>query len=96
ISVEQTKQKYNILICDNGIGLPKTGRHKLLEPYMTTRSKGTGLGLAIVKRIMEEHGGNISLNDSPTNSKYEHGALIILSFPINYINDDSIGVNNGR
>ena len=48
---------------DNGKGLPKEGRERLTEPYMTTRSKGTGLGLAIVKKIMEDHGGLLSLED---------------------------------
>ena len=46
-----------IIVEDNGKGLPKEGRERLTEPYMTTRSKGTGLGLAIVKKIMEDHGG---------------------------------------
>jgi two-component system nitrogen regulation sensor histidine kinase NtrY len=49
---------------DNGVGLPPSGREKLTEPYVTTREKGTGLGLAIVKRIMEEHGGEILLQDA--------------------------------
>ena len=44
-------------VIDNGIGLPKENRNRLLEPYVTTREKGTGLGLAIVGRILEEHGG---------------------------------------
>ena len=35
-------------VIDNGIGLPKENRNRLLEPYVTTREKGTGLGLAIV------------------------------------------------
>jgi two-component system, NtrC family, nitrogen regulation sensor histidine kinase NtrY len=52
-----------ILIEDNGRGLPKAERHRLTEPYVTTRAKGTGLGLAIVKKIMEEHGGNLILDD---------------------------------
>jgi K+-sensing histidine kinase KdpD len=47
----------SIVVEDNGRGLPKEGRERLTEPYMTTRSKGTGLGLAIVKKIMEDHGG---------------------------------------
>jgi two-component system nitrogen regulation sensor histidine kinase NtrY len=52
-----------IVIEDNGKGLPVEGRERLTEPYMTTRSKGTGLGLAIVKKIMEDHGGLLSLED---------------------------------
>ena len=51
-------------VVDNGIGLPKENRNRLLEPYVTTREKGTGLGLAIVGRILEEHGGGIELRDA--------------------------------
>jgi two-component system nitrogen regulation sensor histidine kinase NtrY len=51
-------------VVDNGIGLPKENRSRLLEPYVTTREKGTGLGLAIVGRILEEHGGQIELSDA--------------------------------
>ena len=51
-------------VVDNGIGLPKENRSRLLEPYVTTREKGTGLGLAIVGRILEDHGGNIELGDA--------------------------------
>jgi len=53
----------SIVVEDNGKGLPKEGRERLTEPYMTTRSKGTGLGLAIVKKIMEDHGGYLGLDD---------------------------------
>lgn len=61
---------------DNGVGLPKENRHRLAEPYMTTREKGTGLGLAIVKRIMEEHGGSLVLADAENG----HGAMVRLRF----------------
>ena len=64
-------------VTDNGIGLPQENRHRLTEPYMTTREKGTGLGLAIVKRIMEEHGGALVLTDSPLGQ----GACVTLQFP---------------
>ena len=50
-------------IIDNGVGLPKAERHRLAEPYMTTRAKGTGLGLAIVKKVAEEHGGSLEFAD---------------------------------
>ena len=48
---------------DNGLGLPAEGRERLTEPYVTTHAKGTGLGLAIVKKIMEDHHGELVLED---------------------------------
>jgi two-component system nitrogen regulation sensor histidine kinase NtrY len=63
-------------IIDNGIGLPAENRHRLLEPYMTTREKGTGLGLAIVTKIVEDHGGRVELLDSPEAAAGGRGALI--------------------
>ncbi len=49
-------------IADNGIGLP-ADRAKLFEPYVTHRDEGTGLGLPIVVKIIEEHGGSLTLDD---------------------------------
>ncbi|WP_119274200.1 sensor histidine kinase NtrY-like [Taklimakanibacter deserti] len=69
-----------ISVTDNGVGLPKENRHRLTEPYMTTRAKGTGLGLAIVKRIMEEHQGRVVLDDAPADFDGGHGARVTLSF----------------
>jgi two-component system nitrogen regulation sensor histidine kinase NtrY len=69
-----------IRVTDNGIGLPKDNRHRLTEPYMTTREKGTGLGLAIVKRIMEEHHGRILLEDAPGEFDGGRGARVSLHF----------------
>ena len=67
-------------VIDNGIGLPKENRNRLLEPYVTTREKGTGLGLAIVGRILEEHGGRIELHDASEIVPGERGAWIRLRF----------------
>ncbi len=61
-------------VIDNGPGLPKENRERLLEPYVTTREKGTGLGLAIVGKIFEEHGGRIELNDAPADFASGRGA----------------------
>ena len=72
-----------VQVIDNGIGLPKENRQKLLEPYVTTREKGTGLGLAIVGKIMEEHGGGIELLDAPSVADGGHGAMMRLWFPAN-------------
>jgi|HubBroStandDraft_1064217.scaffolds.fasta_scaffold00025_16 two-component system nitrogen regulation sensor histidine kinase NtrY len=52
-----------LVVEDNGKGLPREGRETLTEPYVTTRTKGTGLGLAIVKKIMEDHAGELVLQD---------------------------------
>ena len=54
-----------IEVRDNGCGLPLDLRDRLAEPYVTTRANGTGLGLAIVKKIMEDHGGELVLEDDP-------------------------------
>ncbi len=67
-------------IVDNGVGLPKENRSRLLEPYVTTREKGTGLGLAIVGRIVEEHGGHIELRDAADKIPGQRGAWIRLRF----------------
>jgi two-component system nitrogen regulation sensor histidine kinase NtrY len=67
-------------VIDNGIGLPKENRNRLLEPYVTTREKGTGLGLAIVGRILEDHGGRIELRDAAEKFPGERGAWMRLQF----------------
>jgi two-component system nitrogen regulation sensor histidine kinase NtrY len=65
-------------VIDNGIGLPRENRSRLLEPYVTTREKGTGLGLAIVGRILEEHGGRLELRDASEKIAGARGAWMQL------------------
>jgi two-component system nitrogen regulation sensor histidine kinase NtrY len=69
-------------VIDNGIGLPKTSRARLLEPYVTTRQKGTGLGLAIVGRVLEDHGGRIELKDASDFRPGQRGAWMRLRFAV--------------
>ena len=78
IKVNTTRDGDDIVIdiIDNGIGLPKENRNRLLEPYVTTREKGTGLGLAIVGRIVEEHGGTIELRDAAEKVPGQSGAWV--------------------
>ncbi len=68
-------------VIDNGKGLPRENRQRLLEPYMTTREKGTGLGLAIVKKIVEDHGGRLELHDAPADFHDGKGAMIRIALP---------------
>jgi two-component system nitrogen regulation sensor histidine kinase NtrY len=70
-----------ITIEDNGIGLPED-RARLFEPYVTTREKGTGLGLPIVKKIIEEHGGTLTLSDAePFEGQSHFGAKAEIRLP---------------
>ncbi|EBA10979.1 sensor histidine kinase [Roseobacter sp. CCS2] len=70
-----------IKIADNGIGLPQD-RARLFEPYVTTRGEGTGLGLPIVKKIIEEHGGTLTLTDADPFAGHDHaGACAIIQLP---------------
>jgi two-component system nitrogen regulation sensor histidine kinase NtrY len=72
-----------IEVIDNGTGLPKQGRTRLLEPYVTTKgAKGTGLGLSIVQKIIEQHGGALSLEDAPVTQENARGALVRIVLPI--------------
>ncbi len=75
VRLVETPGQIALIVEDNGRGLPKEGRDRLAEPYVTTRAKGTGLGLAIVKKIMEDHGGELILED-----REEGGARVTLAF----------------
>ena len=67
-----------IAVQDDGIGLPQEDRSRLTEPYVTHKPKGTGLGLAIVKKIMEDHHGDLSLDDRADGP----GAIATLALPM--------------
>jgi two-component system nitrogen regulation sensor histidine kinase NtrY len=84
IDVIAAREKDDIVIdvVDNGIGLPKVSRARLLEPYVTTREKGTGLGLAIVGRVLQDHGGRIELHDASEMRPGARGAWMRLRFAI--------------
>jgi two-component system, NtrC family, nitrogen regulation sensor histidine kinase NtrY len=81
-------------VIDNGIGLPKVARARLLEPYVTTREKGTGLGLAIVGRVLEDHGGRIELKDASDFRPGQRGAWMRLRFAVTGRSPSKIEVKN--
>jgi two-component system, NtrC family, nitrogen regulation sensor histidine kinase NtrY len=80
VTARREDKEVAIDVIDNGVGLPKENRARLLEPYVTTRDKGTGLGLAIVGRILEEHGGRIELRDAAEKIPGARGAWMQLRF----------------
>lgn len=64
-------------IRDTGPGISEENRARLFIPYFSTKKRGTGLGLAIVARILQEHGGDIKVEE-----RYSGGAGFIVSLPI--------------
>jgi len=84
IDVVASREGDDVLVdvIDNGIGLPKVARQRLLEPYVTTRAKGTGLGLAIVGRVLEDHGGKLELKDASDFRPGQRGAWMRLRFAV--------------
>jgi two-component system, NtrC family, nitrogen regulation sensor histidine kinase NtrY len=73
-----------ISVSDNGKGFPSENRHKLVEPYVTTRTEGTGLGLPIVIKIFEDHHGEVELLDGLTRADGGRGAQVLMLLPLRF------------
>lgn len=54
-----------VLVTDNGLGIPENLREKIMTPLFTTKSFGTGLGLSASANVVERHGGKLSFTDAP-------------------------------
>ena len=95
IFIKKDVNNLEIIIEDNGIGLPTQERSRLFEPYVTNRENGTGLGLSIVKKIIEEHNGSLELLDaSPFSNNEDFGAKMRIIFPKEIIIDNEKIANN--
>jgi len=70
------KRWVEISVRDTGVGIPDEALPRLFEPFYTTKSGGSGLGLAIAYRIMQDHGGLISVSGAPGT-----GTVVALRFP---------------
>ncbi len=68
-----------IVVSDNGPGVPAHIRERIFEPFFTTRARGNGIGLAIVKSVVEAHQGSVSLADAPCGAAT--GATFIIDLP---------------
>jgi|GEM_PF-1645584 len=66
-----------IVVEDSGSGIDPEHAERLFEPFFTTKSTGTGLGLAIVRRLVEAHGGEISIENAK-----DHGAKVTVRLPV--------------
>jgi len=66
-----------VLVADRGKGIEKAALDRIFEPFFTTKKRGTGLGLAIVKQIVEQHGGNVTVESQPG-----EGARVTIDLPL--------------
>ena len=64
-----------IIVSDNGPGVPQKIRERIFEPFFTTRARGNGIGLSIVKSVVEAHGGGVHLAESRV------GATFVIELP---------------
>ena len=79
---EASENTVDLIVEDEGSGIPKSIIDRLFEPFFTTKDpgKGTGLGLALVYSIVEEHYGQITI-DSPADPERECGTRIRVTLP---------------
>ena len=75
-SADGTRWVEHCPFADTGVGISEEALPRLFEPFYTTKSSGTGLGLAIAYRIMQDHGGSISVSSVPGS-----GTAVALRFP---------------
>jgi len=72
-----------IIVSDNGPGVPAHIRGRIFEPFFTTRARGNGIGLSIVKSVVDAHGGNVYLADS------NNGARFLIELPAEDLHEQS-------
>lgn len=77
LTSEVVQGEIHLRVLDNGSGFSENALSRVFEPYMTTKTKGTGLGLAIVKKIIEEHGGHITVENNLSG-----GACVSIRLPL--------------
>jgi signal transduction histidine kinase len=70
-------ERAEILVIDNGPGIPEKVLHKIFEPLFSTKSFGVGLGLSVIKDIMEAHDGGVEIQ-----SEVGKGTTVVLWVPL--------------
>jgi signal transduction histidine kinase len=77
VDIKLNGQFADVKIIDTGRGIPYTEINKIFDPFFTTRSRGVGLGLAISRKIIEDHGGEVSVE-----SVVSQGTTFTVSLPM--------------
>ncbi len=75
--LSESRDTFNIIVRDNGSGIPEDLLDSIMDPYFTTKPDGTGLGLAMAYKIIDEHGGDMKFD-----SKEGIGTTVTVSIPV--------------
>lgn len=74
---DPTARIATLVVADDGPGVPASNRESIFAPSFSTKKKGSGLGLAIARRIIEDHGGDIRVEDNTPK-----GARFVIDLPV--------------
>jgi two-component system NtrC family sensor kinase len=79
VKTRRVNDKVEIIVCDNGNGIPQNIVDKIFQPFFTTKptGQGTGLGLSLAYDIIKAHGGEIKVE-----SKENKGTTFIIQLPV--------------
>ncbi|MBI1943533.1 MAG: HAMP domain-containing protein [Betaproteobacteria bacterium] len=77
VCTELAGDRVRLTVADNGGGFPEEMMARIFEPYVTTKPRGTGLGLAIVKKIVDEHHGELAIEN-----RFAVGASVSVLLPL--------------
>jgi PAS domain S-box-containing protein len=82
VRLDVSAQNHSVVfsVSDNGPGVPPEIKSRIMEPFFTTKpvGKGTGLGLSLSRTIVEEHGGQLKLDDSPANTTFSFSIPLLM------------------
>jgi signal transduction histidine kinase len=84
IQLRETSQGIEIMVADNGRGIPEIIRHEIFEPFVSSgKENGTGLGLTVVQKIVQDHGGDVTVERTSA-----EGTVFKLTIPFKPPRDD--------
>ena len=69
--------KVQVMVCDNGVGIPAEQMDKVFLPFHTTKQKGLGMGLAVVQRVIERLRGSVRIESEPG-----RGTSVVMQIPV--------------
>jgi signal transduction histidine kinase len=96
VSVRRDQRVAIVEIADNGAGIPAAVLPRIFDLYFTTKPRGSGIGLAMTYRIVQLHGGSMSVRSNTDPASQEHGTTFTLHIPISASHANESRKQSGR